>query len=203
MNARPATRRTHAQRSHETQARLVQSAIRLIEDRGYEAASLFEVAKAAGVTPGAIQHHFESKAALMMRVLRELLADGQQRGGLWPSPDVPVAERARQFIDNIWTLAYCQPRFIAAWNIYLGSRAQPEVIGHIADLRRELSEQMRADFAQAFPELAHDAGRDTFFDLVLSALRGMGLLEIFETGSPAVRSQLDALAELITQRCTR
>src|SRR5690606_21085538 len=121
-------RRSQAARSKATQDELIQSAIRIISDHGFEAATMQEVAREAGVTPGAIQHHFESKAALMMRVLSALIENGDSSGALWPSADAPLDIRAREFVSNAWTLIYQQPRFIAAWNTYLGCRDQPELL---------------------------------------------------------------------------
>lgn len=195
-------RRSHAQRSHDTQRRLVSSAIQLIEDRGYEAASIYEVAKTAGMTPGAVQHHFDSKASLMMRVLSELLEHAASSGDLWPACNLSLPARADAFVNNFWTLSYGKPRFLAAWGIYLGSRAQPDVLAHVADARQALGQTLTAQFLRVFPELACQPGHQAFVDLVFSSLRGLGMLTLFHADTPpAVRQQLDCLAALIVQRC--
>ena len=75
------TRGKHAERSQATRQHLIDTAIRVIQDRGYEAASLHEVAKAAGMTTGAVQHHFESRAVLMMQVLAGLIQADDHVGG--------------------------------------------------------------------------------------------------------------------------
>ena len=69
---KPAAGNRHAERSEATRAQLIQAAIQVVRDKGYQGASVFEVAKAAGLTPGAFQHHFGTKAVLMMRVVDEL-----------------------------------------------------------------------------------------------------------------------------------
>ncbi|GKT26366.1 hypothetical protein [Acidovorax sp. SUPP3334] len=102
-----------------------------------------------------------------------------------------------------WNLVYAQPRFMAAWNIYLGSRDQPEVVEHIAALRQTLDARMHAGFFEAFPELAGDPQREGFVGLVFSTLRGLGLLQMFHPAEEAGASQLDCLATLIAQRCDR
>jgi AcrR family transcriptional regulator len=53
----------------ETKERIVREALRLFLDRGYERASLNEVAEAVGITKPAIYHHFEGKEALFQAVL--------------------------------------------------------------------------------------------------------------------------------------
>lgn len=194
-------RRTHAERSAATQQHLIAAAIGLIQSGTFEDMSMNKLAVAAGMTTGAVQHHFESKAALMMRVLSELVASQDHVGQLWPEASLPSQERARHVVRVSWNLLYSQPRFTAAWNVYLGSRNQPEVVAHIADLRKVLTARMRAGFLAAFPELADDPERDGFVGLVFSSLRGLGLLEMFRPADEATEQQLDCLAALIAQRC--
>jgi AcrR family transcriptional regulator len=62
-------RRTQAERSSATTAGLTATAVRLFGERGYAATSLDDVAQAAGVTKGAVYHHFGSKAGLFRAVL--------------------------------------------------------------------------------------------------------------------------------------
>lgn len=59
------------QKAH-TRAVLVTEAKRLFASRGYSAVSLPEVVQAAGVTKGALYHHFESKSALFAAVLKDV-----------------------------------------------------------------------------------------------------------------------------------
>jgi AcrR family transcriptional regulator len=108
--------------------------------------SIHELAKSAGMTSGAVQHHFESKAVLMMNVLSELIESTVRSGELWPSAALPARERAAKFVQAVWRLVYAQPRFIVAWNIYLGCRNQPEVLGHIAELRQSVQARMHEGF---------------------------------------------------------
>ena len=203
MIHRSASRRSHAERSAATQQHLIATAIEVIQSRSFEEMSIHELARSAGMTSGAVQHHFESKAVLMMRVLSELVASGDRVGLLWPQPTGPAPERARHFVQATWNLVYAQPRFMAAWNIYLGSRNQPDVVAHIASLRQVLDERMRQGFVAAFPELADDPGRDAFIALVFSTLRGLGLLQMFPASGESAGPQLECLAELIAGRCAR
>ena len=60
--------RTQQQRSEETTERLLDSARRLFAANGYAATSLDDVVTAAGVTKGALYHHFQSKRDLFRAV---------------------------------------------------------------------------------------------------------------------------------------
>jgi AcrR family transcriptional regulator len=57
------------QRSEETRAKIIDSAIKLFSTRGYNAASVDDICKDAGISKGAFYHHFESKQALFLALL--------------------------------------------------------------------------------------------------------------------------------------
>jgi AcrR family transcriptional regulator len=66
------TRRTQAERSEATQATLVGTARRLFTERGYAGVGTEEIAREAGVTRGALYHHFDGKAGLFQAVFEQL-----------------------------------------------------------------------------------------------------------------------------------
>jgi AcrR family transcriptional regulator len=57
------------QRSEETRARIIESAIKLFSNRGYNTASVDDICTTAGISKGAFYHHFESKQALFLALL--------------------------------------------------------------------------------------------------------------------------------------
>ncbi len=74
-NSKPPKRGRPAGRTAEGEAarlRLYETAIRLIGDRGYEAATLREVATRAGVSPGLLYRYFPSKRAVVLALYDEL-----------------------------------------------------------------------------------------------------------------------------------
>ena len=74
--------RTQRERSEATTGELVEAARRLFAADGYQATSLDDVVRAAGVTKGALYHHFEGKPDLF-RAVYELeqrrLAEAEMR----------------------------------------------------------------------------------------------------------------------------
>jgi AcrR family transcriptional regulator len=191
----------HAARSESTRAQLIQAAIQVVRDKSYQGASVFEVAKAAGLTPGAFQHHFGTKAVLMMRVVDELLdANGSAAPG-WPLPDQPLAGRASQTLQLLWQRVYEPERFLVAWQVYMGCRADAQITQYIADKRLAQQQQLLQRFLGIFPELADTADTRAFLDLLLSSLRGMGLVRLFGPADASMSAQLEQLVLLLVQRC--
>jgi AcrR family transcriptional regulator len=68
-------RRTQADRSAQTRVALLNAARALFAEKGFAATSRDEIAARAGVTRGALYHHFESKTALALAVVAELETD--------------------------------------------------------------------------------------------------------------------------------
>ena len=194
-------RRTHAERSQSTRDQLISAAISVVREKSYQGASVFEVAKSAGVTPGALQHHFGSKAVLMMRVVDEILRSSGATGIDWPDARLPLEKRAKRFVQALWARAYEPPRFLVAWNVYFGCSSDPQLRDYIAEQRASLALALRERFLGVFPEAAADPGIGAFVDLVLSSLRGLGLVRLFGPQPEACAAQLDELAGLIVQRC--
>ncbi|MEV0779629.1 TetR/AcrR family transcriptional regulator [Streptomyces sp. NPDC050428] len=63
---------TRARQREQTQQALLREGRRLFAEVGYGAVSLAEIVAAAGVTKGALYHHFDSKTALFRAVLRDV-----------------------------------------------------------------------------------------------------------------------------------
>lgn len=72
-------RRTQAERSEATRTALLDAARFLFTERGYEAVSAEEIVRAAGVSRGALYHHFGGKAELLEAVYAKLEAESTER----------------------------------------------------------------------------------------------------------------------------
>ena len=68
----PPPRRTQAERSATTRAALLAAGRELFGDRGFAASGREEIVRRAGVTRGALYHHFADKEDLMRAVLHDL-----------------------------------------------------------------------------------------------------------------------------------
>ena len=87
-------RRTQSERSQSTRAALVDAARGLFAERGYANVGTEEIVRAAGVTRGALYHHFADKRDLFEAVYSQLEAELTERiatGALAANADSPLA----------------------------------------------------------------------------------------------------------------
>jgi len=78
-------------RSQETRKRILRSAVRLFSERGYEATGVAQICRDSEASKGAFYHHFPSKQALFIDLLKDWLRglDAELGRALKSSASVP------------------------------------------------------------------------------------------------------------------
>ena len=72
-------------------SRILDTAFGLFQDQGYNATSVQQIAAAAGVTGGALHHHFPTKKALGLAVVEERVGAAVEEVWLEPVRSAPTA----------------------------------------------------------------------------------------------------------------
>jgi len=104
--------KTQAERSQSTRAALVAAARGLFAERGYAAVGTEEIVRAAGVTRGALYHHFDGKEGLLAAVYEQIEAE--------VAAELAAAEQAAPDRSALETLA-------AGADMFLDHCLEPEV----------------------------------------------------------------------------
>ncbi|MEO6291585.1 MAG: TetR/AcrR family transcriptional regulator [Burkholderiaceae bacterium] len=195
---KPETKKTnlHRAKSELTRERLLSSALLVMQENDVSHFSIQAVAKAAGMTSGAVQHHFPSKAALMMQVLSRLIDSLESSTDFWPSSKWALRRRADHFVQQAWDQLYSQPRFATAWSAYLASRDDKLMTAHIIEERTRIHQRIRAQFLAVFPEIGKGPQTEARVQFIFSSLRGLGLVNPFVPVG-VIAPQLVVLSEFI------
>lgn len=96
-------RRTQAERTAETRARIMDAVVECISDVGFGRATASEITRRAGVTWGAVQHHFGDKDGILRAVLEDSFQRFAERLSDMPGEEAPLEERVSAFIDRAWS----------------------------------------------------------------------------------------------------
>jgi AcrR family transcriptional regulator len=156
--------------------RLIAAGYTILAEKGYEATTVKEVAKAAGVSPGLFHYYFATKDELLMAVLREA---GQRYGQLMQ--DLRATVPADRFLDVAFSALQERATHEPGWYrlryelFALGLRnpAFLPVVGEMLGFLRQA-------FMRAFlPVTAGDAARASdLAALAIAAFDGLALQQL-------------------------
>jgi AcrR family transcriptional regulator len=115
-----------AAKSLATQDKIINAVIGLIREKGYVAASSTEIAKRAGFTWGAVQHHFGGKEEILGEVLERSHQRFQQRLEDVKFTRGTPTQRVAKYVDAAWE-HYCGDEYMATVEILLATRGHGNV----------------------------------------------------------------------------
>jgi AcrR family transcriptional regulator len=137
-------RRTYLE-AEERRAQILRVAAQLFSERNYDAVSTAEVAKAAGVARGLVNHYFRTKRELYVEVVRSML---EVPDDLFPAPaDADESERNAVLSDAVdrWLRTVKANR--GTWLACIGAQGfgrDPELEAVLEDARRRIIDQLIA-----------------------------------------------------------
>ncbi|MCZ4519959.1 TetR/AcrR family transcriptional regulator [Rhodococcus ruber] len=131
----PAARRTQAERTAETRAKLLDAAIDCLVELGFAKTSTQEIARRAGVSRGAQLHHFPSKESLVIAAV-EHLVDRRLSEILEAEPD---PARGPEILAD----AFSGPLFYAALELWVAARTDPALHEAMVPLERRVAEAIQ------------------------------------------------------------
>ncbi|WNZ60116.1 TetR family transcriptional regulator [Myxococcus sp. MxC21-1] len=142
--------------TEERRQQIVAGLLKVMSERGYERASVSEIAKAAGLSPGLVHYHFSGKQEILLTLVEQLAAQARQRVATRlervKGPDARA--RVDAFVEAfLATGGDAAPAAVASWvTISAEAIRQPEV--------RAIYEQVvRADLEHLTSLVAAVVGR--------------------------------------------
>lgn len=115
----------------ERRQQIVAGLLRVMSERGYERASVAEIARAAGLSPGLVHYHFHDKQEILLSLVEQLAQGVRQRvaAGLARVEGSAPKARVEAFLDAyLATGEDANPAAVASWvTISAEAIRQPEV----------------------------------------------------------------------------
>lgn len=97
-------RRSQQERTAETRTRLLDAAVTLLHDKGLTHTSTNDIAEAAGVSRGALTHHFESREDLITCAIEHMLAGVTVELEAFTHQFATGEASSDELIDFLWRL---------------------------------------------------------------------------------------------------
>lgn len=167
--------RTQDERSAETRAKLIDATINSICERGFQNATTAEIARRAGVSRGALQHHFRNKADLMLAVLEFICSQFASGVSGVADRDAPLEARCDDLVRILWAI-YGSRAYAAAVEVVLGGRGDPETYARIREFRLLSAELAERHWAEALSDIGAPPERlSAVLHFTVAAMRGFSL----------------------------
>ena len=138
----PRTTTQNAQIRAESQAKLLNSALKVIAEQGYTAASMRKIAAEAGVMAGLLYHYFENKEKLLQAVFNHcmgLIGASLNAALVTKSPKERLINLCRAIFQTLKEDA-------TFWGLFYSMRWQPAVMSVLGDQFRRWTDQLRLLF---------------------------------------------------------
>ena len=162
----------------ERRAVIEAAATEVFAERGYQAATIDEIARRSGVSAPVVYDHFESKADLHERLLERHLGEMRTVWAAHLTGDRPAAERIPRALDA-W-FAYVESHPYAWRMIFRDTSGDPEVQAAHREIQSQSSRGLLPLLATlpGGEEIAGEGGelaREMVIELLRSAIAGLAL----------------------------
>lgn len=195
QHSRAPRRRSQEERSAETRGKLVAAAIQVLGESGYANLTISKVTQRAGLTNGAMQHHFPSRDDLMLALMDSVYPVLQIPFEAIAAEGLTVRERVSEVVDRLWEI-YGRPEYLTVWDIALGSRGDRDLWVRLRSFQKDISIRLRDEFVALFSDLdMPPAEVEQIFSLTVSYLRGMALQTMFAP-DPLQRNDLALIKDV-------
>jgi AcrR family transcriptional regulator len=186
----PRTAEQNEQVKAVTRKRIVDAALGLFAEHGYEGTSVRMIADQAGLSIGLLYNYFDGKQALLQALFEESMADVRQ--SFARADAVPATERLEQLIRGSFEILRGNLTF---WRLSYGVRMQPAVL---AGLGRDLH-QWTATILRTLEGYLRDAGvahPDVEATVLFAVIDGVSQHYVLDPE----RYPLEAVIELVVAR---
>ncbi|HEY3142462.1 MAG TPA: TetR/AcrR family transcriptional regulator [Acidimicrobiales bacterium] len=162
------------QRRARTRRALLDATVRSLVERGYASTSTNDIIRLAGVSRGALLHHFASKAELMGEAVEHVF-DRCEMEFREAFASMPIEDRTlAAAVDQLWGI-FQGPSFDAALELFVAARTDPELRTVLLEVMARFERNVTADFGVLFPgTAAHPQGR-AMVRFAFAALEGAAL----------------------------
>ncbi|MGV6807554.1 MAG: TetR/AcrR family transcriptional regulator [bacterium] len=188
-----------AEKSENTRNAVMEATVRCYIDHGYTNTTVTKIAEHAGVSRGAMMHHFDDRREIISASVKYLtkrrLDEFRNLMGsaAISNRDVVNEENIRSTVNALWKFFHI-PSYIAFQELLLAARTDPELAEAVTPAQKELDQRITESIRAMFPVWeAIEPVREVITDLLFYTLQGMAISKITNKSQPRVQNLLELL----------
>ncbi|ASK20046.1 MULTISPECIES: TetR/AcrR family transcriptional regulator [Halomonadaceae] len=183
-------RQNQEERSRQTQARVTQATIECILEKGIRATSTVDVARLAGVSRGALVHHYPSKTLLMQAALEDLLSREVES-----VREMAVKVRAGELnFDSLLKALHEHFKgdlYMVTLEYLTNARTDPDIMKVLVPLAANFNDSLEQIWEQLVASSSHTSHQNRVaLNATLCMMRGMGAQSIWRDDPELYRDML-------------
>jgi AcrR family transcriptional regulator len=164
-----------AQKSASTRLQIVESALRCVVDLGYSCTTTTMIAEKAGLSRGAMLHHFPSKIDIVRATVKHLHST-RLKAFRKAIDKVPRDERRVRRALEAYLEHVKHPMYVAFLELWIASRTDPELQAILKPAQEAFEREWYKTAVDLFPEwAASGANVDVALDLVHYVMDGLAV----------------------------
>lgn len=185
-------------RSRVTRQRLLESAVHCLAEYGWSAATVSVIADDAGISRGALQHHFPTREELVVAALEYMFQERTARVEQLTAPTGDGAERVHTVVVTLIDM-FNGDLFRAALQAWTAAAADEQVREVIAPLERRFARSVHALAVQHLGVDDEDPHVRTLIQATLDLARGLALADLLSDDSKRRERIVDTWATMLAQ----
>ncbi|WP_313412557.1 TetR/AcrR family transcriptional regulator, partial [Rhodospirillum rubrum] len=184
-------RRSQEARSAETRGKLIAATLDVLLAEGYHALTTQRICDVAGVSRGAMLHHFPSKVSLVVTAIDHLLTTATEE----------IRDQAKRvhggeisleaFLDYLWREQFSGRLFYLTLEHVTLARTHDEIRAPLIPVVKRFHAALDETWTEVFPTTSlAPGGIATVLNLTLCLMRGMGLQTVLRPNDDAYYQSL-------------
>ena len=163
-----------AQKSASTRNLIIEAAIECFIKLGYARTTTTAIAERAGLSRGAMLHHFPSKIDIVRAAVEHLHAKRLRAFRKSAQRAAPGGDRVAQSVEAYWAHAK-HPMFVAFFELSVAARTDPELAAILRPAQEAFEREWHRTALEVFPDWPKGEEFDLALDLSHYLLEGMAI----------------------------
>lgn len=181
--------------------RVVEATIECLVEHGYAGTTTQRVQVQAGVSRGALLHHFPSKPAMFLAAVQHVGEQQELQVRAAAESDIDGPDRL-DFAFAVLHDAMSGPLYLAGYELWMAARTDDDLRSILAPYERKVGQNLRELGVMVFgAELSEQPGFPTAFESLVQMLRGLALTAVLRENSNREMQLLAAWRSVFPAMC--